>query len=330
MNQDFSTGRHPGFPRGVNVGRIGIGDAERLGTPAVKQTMLRRAVFIASLAVLISWSMPPSTFAAEYRRKGMVIGTQTSWLVNADESLPEIARSSDIGFGAITAANPGVDPFVPDAGRRIVLPTEWILPDAPIRKGIVVNIAEMQLFFFPHDGSKTVVAFPVGIGDQGMETPLGTFTIIEKIRNPAWHVPESIRKEKPYLPAVVPPGPDNPMGSHALRLSNGTVLIHGTDRPWGIGTRNSHGCIRLYQEDIARLFGMVKLGERVTIVNQPVKAAIRGDHVYLEIHDYEDGRDLYLEALKILEAKKLTSRVDLEKTREATRDRTGLLVDVTK
>lgn len=292
--------------------------------------MLKHALFMASLAALMSCPMPASSFATESQREGTVIGSQTVYLVKADESLPEIAKRFDIGFGAITAANPGTDPFVPDPGRRIVLPTEWILPDAPIRKGIVVNIAEMNLFVYSRDGSQTVTTFPVGIGDQGKETPVGTFTIVDKIRNPAWYVPESIRKEKPYLPAVVPPGPDNPMGSHALRLSNMTILIHGTDRPWGIGTRDSHGCIRLYQEDIARLFGMVQRGTKVTIVNQPVKAAARRDRVYLEVHDYEDGRDLYLEALKVLEAKNLASRVDLEKTRVACRERTGLLVDVTK
>lgn len=292
------------------------------------RTMLKHAMFTASLAILISLPIPTSSFAAEYQRQGSVIGRQKTYLIKDDESLPEIARRYDIGYGAITSANPGVDPFVPDPGRRIILPTEWILPDAPFRKGIVVNIAEMHLFVYARNDSHTVTAFPIGIGDQGTETPIGTFTIIEKIRNPSWHVPKSIRKEKPDLPAVVPPGPDNPMGSHALRLSNRTVLIHGTNRPWGIGARNSHGCIRLYQKDIARLFGMVRRGTEVTIVNQPVKAAVRGDHIFLEVHDYEDGRDLYGEALKVLEARNLASRADPVKIREACRERTGLLTDV--
>ncbi|MGB7630044.1 MAG: L,D-transpeptidase family protein [Candidatus Deferrimicrobium sp.] len=292
--------------------------------------MLKNAMFLASLAVLVSYPIPTSSFAAGDRQERAIIGRQTIYRIEADESLLEIARRYDIGIGAISSANPGVDPFIPDPGRRIVLPTEWILPDAPIRKGIVVNIAEMRLFVFPHVRSKSVTTFPIGIGDQGKETPVGTFTIIEKITNPPWNVPMSIRKERPDLPAVVPPGPDNPMGSHALRLSRRTLLIHGTDRPWGIGMRNSHGCIRLYQEDIARLFGMVKRGTQVTIVNQPVKAAARGNRVYLQVHDYEDGRDLYREALKVLEAKNLTSRVDIEKTRKASRERTGLLVDVSR
>jgi L,D-transpeptidase ErfK/SrfK len=290
----------------------------------------KRAIFMAWLTVLMSCPIPTSSFAARYQLQGTVLGRQATCLVKADESLPEIARRYDIGFGAITAANPGVDPFVPDPGRRIFLPTQWILPDAPIREGIVVNIAEMRLFVFSNDRSQPVTTFPIAIGDQGKETPVGTFTVIEKIRNPAWHVPESIRKERPDLQAVVPPGPDNPMGSHALRLSKRTLLIHGTNSPWGIGTASSHGCIRLHQEDIARLFGMVRRGTPVSIVNQPVKATARGDRVYLQVHDDEVGRDLYGEALKVLEAKNLTSRVDLGKILTAGRARTGLLVDVSK
>jgi len=287
-------------------------------------------MFLASLAVLISCPLPVSSFAARYEREGTFLGMQATHVVKTDETLPEIGRRYDIGFWAITAANPGVDQFIPDPGRLIVLPTRWILPDTPVRKGIVINIAEMRLFVFSHDRARTVTTFPIGIGDQGKETPVGTFTVIEKIMNPAWYVPESIRLEEPDLPAVVPPGPDNPMGSHALRLSNPTLLIHGTNRPWGIGMRSSHGCIRMYQEDISVLFGMVKRGTPVSIVDQPVKAATGGDRVYLQVHDEWDGRDLYGEALKVLEAKNLVSRVDLDKTRKATRARTGLLVDVSK
>ncbi|HZW35624.1 MAG TPA: L,D-transpeptidase family protein [Candidatus Deferrimicrobiaceae bacterium] len=188
----------------------------------------------------------------------------------------------------------------------------------------------MRLFVFPNDSSRTVMTFPIGIGDQGKDTPVGTYTIVEKIRNPAWHVPESIRRERPDLPAIVPPGPDNPLGSHALRLSERSLLIHGTNRPWGIGMRSSHGCIRLYPEDIPRLFEIVGLGTSVAIVNQPVKAAVEGNHVYLEVHDYGDGEDLFGEALKVLEAKRLLIRVDLEKIRKASGGKRGLLVDVSK
>jgi len=285
---------------------------------------------VASLTALIQCSIGSVSIGADYPRDGAVVGNRQTCRTRADDSLPEIARRYDIGFNAIVAANPGVDPFVPGRRRKIAIPSQWILPDAPTRDGIVINIAEMRLYLFPHNGSRTVATFPVGIGDEGKDTPVGTFRIIAKIKDPPWNVPESIRKEKPYLPAVVPPGPDNPMGSRALRLSNPAILIHGTDRPWGIGTRNSHGCIRLYEEDIALLFGRVGPGMRVTIVNQPVKAAARGGRVVVQVHDYGDGRNLYREALRLLDAKGLAGRVDLAKVRTAARARSGLLVDVSR
>jgi len=292
--------------------------------------MLKNAMLVILVPFLCGFPMRTDPFAAEYPRHGDVIGEETSYRIRKNDSLPEIARRYDIGYTEITSANPGVDPFVPDPQSRIIVPTEWILPDAPIRNGIVINLAEMRLYLFSLNRSQAVTTFPVGIGDFGKDTPLGTYSIVEKIKNPAWHVPPSIRKEKPHLPPVVAPGPDNPMGSRALRLSRTTLLIHGTDSPWGIGTRNSHGCIRLYEEDITRLYRMVDYGTPVAIVNEPVKAAVRKGKVYLEVHDYGDGTDLYRAAWKLLKRKRLLREVGLGKVRKASEERLGLLVNVSK
>jgi L,D-transpeptidase ErfK/SrfK len=199
----------------------------------------------------------------------------------------------------------------------------------PVTSGIVINLPEFRLYVFPSDNPGTVSTFPIGVGDLGKDTPVGTYTIIEKIINPPWVVPESIRKEKPELPKVVPPGPDNPMGSHALRLSLGTVLIHGTDRPWGIGLRSSHGCLRLYPEDIVRLFKIVNLGTRVTIVNQPVKIAVKDEKVFVEVHKYE-YKDYQGQAIKLLRGKKLLAKVDMPKLTRALKEMKGLPVDITR
>ncbi len=266
--------------------------------------------------------------AAEYRTTSALIGAVQRYRVKENESLLEIARSFDLGYGDMVAANPDVDPFIPTPGTEVVVPTAWILPDVPVRAGIVINLPEMRLYFFPSPRSRTVLVFPLGIGDAGKDTPVGTYTVIEKIVDPSWYVPESIRLEKPELPKIVPPGPDNPLGSHALRLSERTILIHGTNKPWGIGMRSSHGCLRLYPEDIVQLFPLVDVGTRVTIVNQPVKAAMVGERVFVEVHDYE-GVDYQQEADGVLTARHLWDRVDDVKLDQALEEKSGVPVDVT-
>jgi L,D-transpeptidase ErfK/SrfK len=257
-----------------------------------------------------------------------IIGVEQQCEVMENESLWEIARRFDIGINGISHANPGVDPFIPEKGTVIRIPSQWILPDVPNRVGIVINIPEFRLYYFPPKEPGKVITFPVGVGDEGKNTPVGSYTIVEKIINPPWNVPESIRMEQPELPKVVPPGPDNPMGSHALRLSMRTLLIHGTDRPWGIGTRSSHGCIRLFPEDIVNLYAMVHKGTRVVIVNQPVKVAVRGWKVYMEVHRYEDV-DYAGRALRLLADKGLLERVDMLKLDLALEGRLGIPVEVT-
>ena len=250
---------------------------------------------------------------------GGAVGIHT---ISDDESLVELARRYDVGYNEITDANPEVDPFVPDVGTKVKIPGRWILPDVPMQNGIVINLAEMRLYYFHPSFRALVETFPIGIGDEGWDTPTGTYQIIEKIVNPAWHVPVSIRAEKPDLPEIVPPGPDNPLGTHALRLSIGTVLIHGTNRPFAVGRRVSHGCIRLYPEDIPELFRKVKLGTSVTIVRQQVKAADVNGRVLVEIHEY-GGDDLEQEAVNLLKTKGLIDKVDLGRLKAALRDKIG-------
>ena len=249
--------------------------------------------------------------------------------ISAVDSLVELAWRNDVGYNEITAANPGVDPFDPEEGLSVTIPGRWILPDVPRRKGIVINLAEMRLYFFHSRNGDLVDTFPIGIGDEGWDTPTGTYRITEKIVNPAWHVPASIRAQKPELPAIVPPGPDNPLGSHALRLSIDTVLIHGTDHPYGIGRRVSHGCIHLYPKDIVRLFKKVKLGTTVTIVRQQVKATVADGRALVEIH--RNGTDdVYPEALELLKKRGATAAVDLVKLVAAVLANSGMPTDVTR
>jgi len=219
-----------------------------------------------------------------------VVGRVQVAIARHEDTLPDIARRYDLGYEEIVAANPGVDPWLPGEGTPVVLPTAFILPPGP-REGLVVNLASMRLFYYaePEPGKPAVVVtHPVGIGREGWRTPRGRFRITQKTADPAWTVPASVRREHAAqgnpLPAVVPPGPDNPLGAYAMRLSNPNYLIHGTNKPWGVGMRVSHGCLRLYPEDIARLFQAVPKGTPVRIIDEPYLAGWRDGQLYLEAH----------------------------------------------
>jgi len=264
---------------------------------------------------------------AEYRQYDGIIGATGSYTVKADDSLIELARKFGLGYNEIVAANPSVDPILPTPGTKIVIPSMRILPDTPLRAGIVINVSEMRLYYFPPGKPGRVITYPVGIGDEGWDTPTGTYRIIEKIVNPTWYVPLSIQRQKPELPAIVPPGPDNPLGTRALRLSLRTILIHGTNRPFGIGRKVSHGCIHLYPEDITKLFRQTKKDTRVTIVRQPVKAAIVGDRLLVELHG-DQGENMYKQAYEELLRKGFLDRADPEKLASVASENNGIPEDV--
>ena len=283
---------------------------------------------VAAVVLICLWPSPWQ--AASFPPADTLMGDLQQYTVRNSESLVEIARKFDLGYNAIVAANPGVDPFVPPPGAIITIPTSWIVPANSKRPSIIVNLPEFRLYYFPRRSSDPVETFPLGIGDEGTDTPVGSYTVVEKIVNPAWHVPKSIRAQVARLPEVVPPGPDNPMGSHALRLSRADVLIHGTDRPWGIGRRSSHGCLRLYPEDIVRLFRLVPEGMAVEVVKQPIKVGIRGGRVFVEAHRSEEQPDESSVggAMHLLSAGSLLGLVDFGRLIRALEERTGVPVDV--
>ncbi len=189
-----------------------------------------------------------------------VVGTLQVTIATHEDTLPDIARRFNLGYDEVVRANPGVDPWLPGEGTRIVLPTQFVLPDAP-REGLVVNLAALRIYYFPKPAKgeqRVVVTLPIGIGKVGWATPEGATKIVSKRKDPVWTPPASVRKEHAaegdILPARVPAGPDNPLGAFAMNLGWPSYLMHGTNKPAGVGMRASHGCIRLYPEDIATLF----------------------------------------------------------------------------
>lgn len=241
--------------------------------------------------------MPSDRFPVPAEGDDIVGRVQVAIARNGD-TLPEIARRYGLGYEEIIAANPSVNPWQPGEGTPVVLPTAFILPGG-VREGLVLNLASMRLFYYPKGEAgrpAEVITHPVGIGREGWHTPKGTTRIIQKTENPTWTVPTSVRREHAAkgdpLPAVVPPGPDNPLGEYAMRLSMPSYLIHGTNKPWGVGMRVSHGCIRMYPEDIARLFPEVPVGTPLRIINEPYLTGWREGQFYLEAHTplAEDSR----------------------------------------
>ncbi len=219
-----------------------------------------------------------------------VVGEILRHTVSANETLLDIARLYDLGYNQIVLANPGIDPWLPPEGKKVLIPRMFVLPPGP-HTGILINLPEMRLYYFRNEGGTEVVyTAPIGIGTEGRLTTEGVYTIYRKKVRPYWHVPESIRKEDPSLPPVVPPGPDNPLGDYALYLSREAYAIHGTNRPWGIGRRVSHGCIRLYPEDIEALFPLVPVGTPVRVIYEPFKLGIRKNQVFLQVYPDIENR----------------------------------------
>lgn len=277
-----------------------------------------------------------------------VVGTLQVTHVQGEDTLSDIARRFNLGYEEIVRANPGVDPWLPGVGREIVLPTQFVLPDAP-REGLVINLAQLRMYYYPNvkEGElRKVITHPIGIGKVGWSTPEGTTKVTAKAKNPTWYPPASVRKEHAAagdpLPSKVPPGPDNPLGAHMLKLGWPSYLIHGTNKPYGVGLRSSHGCVRFYPEDIGRLYDMVPIGTKVTVVNQPFVFGWQNDALYVQAFPVleDDEREHPAAAEALLNAaisdemwqqvKEHGAAVDLELVNQLVEAPRGIAVPVSK
>ena len=236
-----------------------------------------------------------------------------------EDTLTDIARRFNVGYEEIVRANPGVDPWLPGEGKQIVVPTQFVLPNAP-REGVVINVPQMRLFYYPKHKAgepQVVITHPIGIGKVGWRTPEGVTKVMRKQKDPTWRPPPSIIKEHhengEELERVIGPGPDNPLGRFAFYLGWPSYMIHGTNKPAGVGLRSSHGCMRLYPEDIAQLFEIMPLGTQVRVVNEPFVFGWQDDQLHMQAFDVleDDARD-WKKAEKTLLSKSLGANIRKE------------------
>ncbi len=257
-----------------------------------------------------------------------VIGLLSAHVVKKKDTLLDVAREYDLGFNEMEALYPEIDPWIPPEGTNLIIPSQWVLP-ATKKFGIVINIAEMRLFYFMK-AINMVRSYPIGIGDLGWFSPLGTFYVSEKRLKPTWYIPESLQEK--YQMKTMPPGPENPLGDHWMGLSIPGYGIHGTNFPWAIGRLVTHGCIRLYPEDIEKLFLTVTVKTPVEIIYEPVKIGFQMGRIFAEVHPDIYGKipDLVDYGLKKIKNEKWADRVDLEEFTKALREPKGLPIDIMK
>ncbi|RPH23672.1 LysM peptidoglycan-binding domain-containing protein [Buttiauxella warmboldiae] len=268
---------------------------------------------------------------------------QNFFHVVADDggSLEALAKQYNVGFLALLQANPGVDPYVPRAGSVLTIPGQMLLPDGP-RQGLVVNLAELRLYYYPA-GKNSVTVYPIGIGQLGgdMVTPTMVTTVADKRANPTWTPTANIRAR--YLangiklPPVIPAGPDNPMGHHAIRLAafGGVYLLHGTNADFGIGMRVSSGCIRLRDDDIKALYKDMPVGTPVRIINTAIKTSIEPDGTRLvEVHQplskdiNDDPKVLPIVLSEQMKQFQSAAETDASVMEQAMQHRSGMPVEV--
>ena len=263
---------------------------------AMRTAARTTGIVFALVVAMIPARSNATTYLLSNPNDSVVGGDKTTTTVYED-TLYDLARTYSLGSEELIRVNPGVDPWLPGAGKLITIPDRHILPPGP-REGIVVNLPEHRLYYYPkpvRGKPVQVITYPVSIGKMDWHTPIGLTHVIAKIKNPIWYPPESVRKEHAAagdpLPPFVPPGPDNPLGAYAMRLAagNGTYLIHGTNNPFAVGLAVTHGCIRMYPDDVAALFPMIPVGTPVRLINEPVKVAWVDGELLLEAHPPVDA-----------------------------------------
>lgn len=300
--------------------------------------MIKTARLLPLLATaMIALSMPANA-AAVYDKD--YVGEMEMYRAKYEDTLVHLARKHGLGFVEMRAANPKLDPWIPGEGARVVLPTQSLLPDAP-REGIVINLPEMKLYLFEKPGQAPIV-YSISPGREGLNTPVGTTTVQGKKVGPTWTPTARMIKEDPTLKPFYPPGPDNPLGTHALYLGWPEMRIHGTNKPYAIGRRASSGCIRMYPEAIKDIYNRVPVGTKITSVDQPVKVGWIQNKMYVEVSPtqeqslrVEEMGDFKSYEITATDMKRITSkagpyadRIDWEAVRKAVREHRGYPVPV--
>lgn len=274
--------------------------------------------------------------------KTLAVGELKEYTATKDDTLVKIARDFNLGFVELRAANPSVDPWLPGEGTKLTIPSWDLIPNGP-REGVLINLPEMRVYVFLKDKDRPYT-FPIAIGREGLETPYGTTTIVRKQKDPVWRPTPRMRAEDPTLPAQVGPGPENPMGTHALYLGWPSFAMHGTNKPYAIGRRASSGCIRMYPEDIIKMFDMLPVGTKITTVNEPIKLAWIDNVLYLQAHPdidqaiqmEETGQVTYAKLkdhdlqLVMKAAGEFKDRLQWAAIRNAIRERTGVPVMIAR
>jgi len=284
-------------------------------------------VALAAVALGLLGAQAPGWVPARPEGLAPIYGEAEKDIVQPEETLLDVAYRHRLGFDSLSRLNPRVKVWIPDPGTVLDLPTQFILPTAP-RKGLVINVPEMRMYDFTRGGDPETYA--IAIGDDMDPSLIGEFRVGAKRRNPAWTVPAAIRKEKPELPAVVPPGDDNPLGDHWMTIGNTSYGIHGTNNPWSIGRMATHGCIRLYDDQLAGLYARVPSGTPIRLLYQTVKLGARGDGIYVEAHPDLYGRepDRTQRALASAYEMGVGHLVDMRRLREAVEASRGVPVRV--